>query len=149
LAYTNADKVANAARNIEIRQGLTATMNPSDATQFIEEADEVINSTLHACFYTPLRQITRNSETKYPDPIPFIATRIASALMVISVYSRIEPRVSDAAEAHLANAMKELHGLAHGVLVGSRRLDGQTLKARNFFVNPQVAPLEPPQQGLT
>jgi hypothetical protein len=148
VSYTDASKVANAARNIEIKQGLTATMTPTDATQFIEEADQVINSKLSACFYTPLRQITRDTVVKFPDPIPYIATRVAAALMVRSVYSRIEPRVSENADAHLKDALMELDELANGALVGSRRLDGQTLKARNFFVNPQVAPLEPPQQRI-
>lgn len=146
MAYTTEAKATNAARNIEVANGKAGTMKSDQMNQFILEADEIINSRLGALFYTPLRQITRNSETKYPDPIPFIATRLAAALAVRAIYSRIEPRVSDSADAHFKDAMGELDELAAG-LAGGRHLDGQTRKARNFFVNPDIAPKEPPKGG--
>lgn len=145
--YTTIDKIANAARNIEITTGRAATMTSDQAQDFLQWAESVINSRLSATYYTPLRQIVRNGVTKYPDPIEFLTTKIAAGYMVESVYSRIEPQVSDAGKAHKEEALTELDELAGSSLVGSYVLDGQIRKARNFFVNPNAAPLEQPRRG--
>lgn len=142
--YTTVTLVANAARNIAIASGKTATMQESDANQFIDEAESIMDSKLSALMYTPLHQITRSNVTAYPNPIQFIATRIAAALMVRSVFSRIEPQVSENANAHLKDAMDELNEICDGIYVGSRRIEGQVLKARSNFMDPYSAPLEPP-----
>lgn len=144
MSYTDETKVTNAARNIEVSSGKAATMHSDQMAIFIAEADQIIDSRLGVLFYTPLRQITRDSVTKYPDPITYIATRLAASLAVTAVYSRVESRVSDNAKAHYEDAMKELDELCAG-LAGGRHLDGQTRKARNFFVNPDIAPKEPPK----
>ncbi len=147
--YTTAEKVANAARNIEIKFGKAATMTPVQANDFINWAEGLINARLSATYYTPFRQVVRNGITKYPDPIEFLATKIAAGYMVESVYSRIEPQVSDAGKVHKDEALAELDELAGSLLVGSYVLDGQTRKARNFFVNPNAAPLqEPKRRGM-
>lgn len=152
MGYTNTTLVANVARNIEIANGKVATMLPSDANQFIDEAEQIMDSRLSSLYYVPLRQITRDdsdgdSETTFPPPIPYITTRIAAALMVRAVYSRIDSQVSDNAEAHLKDAMDELNDIADGSAVGSRRLAGQTLKAKTPFLNPSAAPLEQSKRG--
>lgn len=146
MAYSTEILVTNAARNIEVSSGIAATMRSDQLGQFIAEADQIIDSRLSALFYTPLRQIVRSGVTKYPDPIPYIASRLAAGLAVRAVYSRIDPKVSENAEAHIKDAMKELDDLASG-LAGGRFLDGQTRKARNAFVNPNIAPKDPPNKS--
>ena len=144
--YTTTALVANAARNIEIASGKTATMREDQANQFITEVEAIINSRLSAFYYTPLREIVRAGATKYPDPIQFIATRLAAALMVRSIYSRIDPVASENADKHYQDAEKELNDVCNGILAGSRRLEGQTQRSRNSFVNPYVAPLDLPKR---
>lgn len=143
--YSSAELVANAARTIEIKTGRAATMTPADANDFLRWADSIIDSRLSAVYFTPLRQVVRNGETKYPDPIEMIATNLAAGYMIESVFQRIEPVVSDAGKVHKDNALIELDDLAGKGLVGSYALAGQTRKARNSFVNPNAAPLDPPK----
>lgn len=143
--YTTTIKVANAARNILIGTGRAETMSAEKAEEFIVWAESEINHRLSPVVATPLNTITRNGVTKYPDPIEHIATQMAAGFMVESVYSRIEPQVSDAGKVHKDNALALLKDISDGVLQGSRRLDGQNHKARNSFVNPSAAPLEPPR----
>jgi hypothetical protein len=64
--------------------------------------------------------------------------------MVRSVYSRIDAQQSAVADAFYSDAYRELQSLVDD-LRGSRVLDGQQPKARNFFVHPTVAPLVPPR----
>ena len=144
MSYTDVTKVANAARNIEISAGLTATMAPDQANQFIDEAAQIIDSALSAICYTPLRQITRNNVTFYPAPIPMVATRLAAALMVRAVYGRIEPQASELADKHFEDGMNQLKEFTDGLLIGTRRIEGQDLKTRSNFANPYSAPLSPP-----
>jgi hypothetical protein len=144
--YTTTTKVANIARNIEINTGRASTLTPTQATDFLDWADDVINSRLSALYYTPLRQITRTGVTRYPAPIEHIASNLAAGYMVESIYSRIDPQVSDAGKAHKENALMELDEICNGILTGSRRIEGQTTKARNSFANPNVIPLEPPKE---
>ena len=148
MSYTSVARTKIAAKNIEIHNGKTATMTDQDAQIFLDWADDVINSKLSVVCTTPLRQITRNSVTRYPAPIEYIATELAAGWMVESVYARIEPQVSDSGKAHKDNALAQLDELCNGLLLGSRRLEGQDLKTRNSFVNPYVAPLEPPKSGF-
>ncbi len=143
--YTTIAKFKVVARNISADGSLTATMTDADIQQFLDEADSIINSKLSALYYTPLITITRSNDTHYPDPIPYIATRISAGLAVRANYSRIEPTVSENAEAHLKDALRELDDLYNGVYMGSRRLDGQKLKAKTAFLNPYSAPLEQPK----
>ena len=152
MGYTTTALVTNVARNIEIANGKVSSMLPTQANQFIDEAEQIIDSRLSSLYYVPLRQITRSNsdgenETTFPPPIPFIATRIAAALMVRAVYSRIDVQTSENADAHFKDATDELNDLADGATVGSRRLAGQTLKAMTPFLNPSAAPLEPPKRG--
>lgn len=144
--YTTVDKVANAARNIEIQFGRTATVTPDKCNDFLDWADDILNSRLSALYVVPLQHITRNGKTFYPFPIEHIATHICAGLLVESIFSRIEPVLSDAGKLHREQALSELDEICNGTLVGSRRLEGQKLKARNSFVNPAVAPLEPPKE---
>lgn len=142
--YTTALKIANAARNIEIRGGKAATMTEVNANDFLQWTDDLINAKLSAVYYTPLTQIVRSGVTQYPPPIEFIATNLAAGYMVEALYSRIEPSISDAGKVHKENALQELDELVKGDLVGSYTLDGQTRKARNPFANPNACPLPPP-----
>ena len=145
MAYTTVEKVRIAAKNLEIHGGKLSTMLESEFNQILDEADQIINSVLSSVYYVPLRQITRNSTTKYPDPIPYIATRIAAALGVRSAYARIDPQVSENADAHFKDALRELNDIvAYG-----RRLEGQDLKYPNSFVNPYSAPLMPKNNNNT
>ena len=144
MPYCTVAEVANAARNIEINGGLTGTMTEGDAGQFIAEAGSLIDSALSPIIYTPVKQITRDSVTSYPNPIPFIARRLAAALMVRSVYSRIDSQMSQVADAHYSDAYRELMSLVDD-LRGGRMLDGQQYKARNFFAHPTASPLVPPR----
>ena len=143
--YTNTEKVANAARNIAIGTGRAQTLSSNDAESFIVWAESEMNSRMSAVVITPLNTITRSGVTKYPDPIEHIATQLAAGYMVESVFSRIEPQMSESGKVHKENALTLLNEICNGVLQGSRRLDGQRHKARNFFVNPNAAPLEPPR----
>ena len=148
MSYTVSATVANAARNISISSGTNATLTDSQATQFITEADQIINSKLGTVYFTPLTKITRSNVSKYPDPIPYIATRIAASLMVRAIFSRIDPQVSESAEAHLKDALRELDDLYMGVNMPSRRLEGQLLKSKNNFLNPYSGPLEQPKDNI-
>ncbi len=149
MPYTTAELVANAARNLEIKNGRSATLTPAQSNDFIRWADSVINSRLNALYFTPLIQIIRGDETKYPDPIEFIATNLAAGYAVEAIFARLDPNTSESGKSHKENALAELEEIANGVLVGSRRLDGQTRKSRNPFANPNAAPLESPnRQGF-
>jgi hypothetical protein len=143
--YTDTAKVANAARNIAIGTGKAETLSSTKAEEFIVWAESEINSKLSPVVFTPLNLITRSGVQKYPDPIEHIATQLAAGFMVESVFARIEPQASESGKVHKENAQTLLKEICDGILQGSRRLDGQRHKARNFFANPQVAPLEPPR----
>lgn len=145
MGYTTIPKIRMVAKNLEIGSGKAVTLTDTEAQAYIDWADDVINSKLSVTYYTPLRQITRGSDTYYPNPIEWIATNLAAGWMVEAVYARIESQISDAGKVHKDNALMELNEFCNGVLTGSRRLEGQTLKARNNFANPYVAPLEPPK----
>lgn len=141
--YTDTTKVANAARNIAINTGRAQTISAEQAEQFIGWAEDEIDHRLSPVVYTPLILIARQG--KYPHPIEHVATQLASGYLVESVFSRIDPQLSESGKSHKDNAMIILKDICDGVLQGSRRLEGQRHKARNFFVNPTVAPLEPPR----
>jgi hypothetical protein len=145
MSYTTADKVAEYARNLEVKYGKSATITPNQVEIYITDADTVLNARLCHAYYTPLQQIVRGGVTKYPDPVPFIATKVAAAMAIRSIYSRIDAQTSASADQHLTDAMKELNRFTDGTFQGSNKLDGQIPKARNFFVNPYVAPLDPPK----
>jgi len=140
--YATTDDVAQIARNLEVSYGKAATMTPSNVGQFLGFAQQIVNARLSHAYYTPLRKLTRTDGTYYPDPIPYITAKLAAALAVRSVYSRIEPALSQAADSHYNEAIQDLNRFTEGVLRGANSLDGQTPKARNFFVNPYIAPLE-------
>jgi hypothetical protein len=144
MSYTTVEKATEYARNLEVSYGKASVMSPTQLETYIADADTIINAHLSHAYFTPLKVIVREGVTKYPDPIPFIATKIAAAMAVRSVYSRIDAQVSQNADAHLNDAIRELSRFSDGQFQGSNRLDGQTLKARNFFINPYVAPLDPP-----
>lgn len=146
MNYTTVSKVAEYARNLEVKYGQMATITPADVQIYVDDADTYIDARLNHAYYTPLQQIVRNGVTKFPDPIPLIATKVAAAMAVRSIYSRIDPQVSTSAEQHLNDALRELNRFTEGTYQGTNRLDGQILKARNSFINPQVAPLDPPQK---
>jgi len=146
MPYTTVAKVAEYARNLEVKYGQMSTITPADVQIYVDDADTYLDARLNHAYYTPLQQITRGGVTKYPDPIPLIATKVAAAMAVRSIYSRIDPQVSTSAEQHLNDALRELNRFTEGTYQGTNRLDGQVLKARNFFINPQVAPLDPPQK---
>ena len=148
MAYTDVDKVAEYARNLDVRNGELAAITPAQLQVYVDDADTIVNARLVHAYYVPLKQITRSGVTKYPDPIPLIATKIAAANACRSVFSRIDPQASAVAEQHLTDAMRELDKFTNGTFQGSNRLEGQIMKARNFFVNPYVAPLDPPQRRM-
>lgn len=143
--YTTIDKVLAASKNIDPTGKKTSTFTSAEYAYFLNWADSIINSKLSPVCFVPLIQIQRNGVTSYPDPIEMIATNITAGLIVESAYARIEPQISDAGKTHKENAIRELEEICNGVLVGSRRLEGQVLRARNSFVNPYIAPLEPPK----
>lgn len=146
MSYTTVDKVAEYARNLEVKYGQNSTITPQDVQIYVDDADTVVNGRLSHAYYVPLQQVTRNNITKYPDPIPFIATKVAAAMAVRAIYSRIDPQTSASAEQHLNDSLRELNRYTEGTFQGNNRLEGQTLKARNSFINPYIAPLDPPNK---
>jgi len=137
------DEVQRVAKNIVIGGGgRLENLNGVDASKFLHDADEEINGRLNMVFRTPLVQITRDSETFYPHPIPNLARRIAAAFMVQSVYSEVDQNVSAYAEKFGAQAIAELEELSYGNLRGGMHLEGQKLRAKNNFANPRVVPRE-------
>jgi hypothetical protein len=148
MAYTTVAKVAENARNLEVKFGQLSTITEVDVQIYVDDANTVVDGRLSHAYYTPLTQITRGGVTKYPDPIPIIATKIAAAMAVRSIYSRIDPQTSASAEQHFNDALRELNRYTEGTFQGNNRLDGQTLKARNSFINPYVAPLDPPNKSM-
>lgn len=144
--YTTQLLVQSMAKNISMNGGKTATVTPDDVTAYLNWADDYINAKLHSVYYVPLTTITRNGITNYPPPIQFIATNLAAGWLVESIYQRIEPEISDAGKVHKENAMREIDELYQGALIGSNILQGQVRKARNSFIDPNVAPLEPPNK---
>lgn len=147
ISYTNKANILAAAKNIDQTGTKTSLMSDAQVNFFLSWADSIINSKLSPVCVTPLRQITRNGVTGFPDPIEFIATQLAAGYMVESIYSRVEPETSESGKTHKDNALKYIEDLAGGMLIGSIRLDGQTLKTRNSFANPSVVPLDPPNKG--
>jgi len=148
-AGTTAD-VQRVARNIVIGGGgRMENINGVDATEFIHDADEVINSALSSVYVTPLSKITRDSDTFFPHPIPNIARRIAAAYMVQTVYSEVEVNVSQYAEKFGQQAIQDLESFSFGILRGDNHLEGQELLTKCNFVNPRVAPREHMPQPRT
>lgn len=131
-------------RNVRVGENRISDISQIDVEKFQKEADAIINSILLPLFRTPLFKITRNGETTYPHPIPYIATRIVASLIQQSVYSEIEPNTSENTTDMGDKAIRELKDFVAGILKGSRGLEGQRLKARNRFVNPRAAPNEAP-----
>lgn len=142
MPYTTKEDIQAAAKNIDMGGGKTATLSDAEINRFIDKTQSVINGRLSAIYYVPL---TAFPDSTYPDPISYIATHHAAGAMVESVYSRIEPAISDAGKAHKDAALMELAALIQGTLNGSQRLAGQQLKSRNTFANPHIVPLEPPR----
>ncbi len=141
--YTTTANVQAMAKNLELSGDTikTSMFTNIDINSFLAFADSVIDSNLSAVYFTPLQQITRGGGLKYPDPIPFIATCLAAGWMVESVYSRIDPQISDAGKVHKEKAIQELEAF----VLRSRRLDGQIHRNQNSFINPQIAPLNVPE----
>lgn len=149
MSYTTINKVQAAAKNIDPAGTKTSTFTADEYTSFISWGDMVVNGKLSAVYYTPLQTINRAGNSGiYPDPIEWIATNLVAGWIVESAYSRIDPNISDAGKVHKENALRELDEICNGVLGGSRRLEGQVLRARNSFANPWVIPLEPPKNNV-
>ena len=135
--------VQRVARNIVIGGGgRLENIQGQDANDFINDADEIINSKLSDVYLTPLIKITRDGDTFFPHPIPNIARRIAAALMVQTVYSEVDINVSAYAEKFGAQAVTQLEAHSYGISRGGLHLEGQTILAKNNFANPRVLPRE-------
>lgn len=134
-------------RAVGVGTGREDLLSEDDVAQYQKRADTLINSRLSGSYYLPLRQITEDSETKYPDPIPYLAQLLTACLIYRAVYTEVEPAVSASVESYQKQADAELAGIVTGAGIGANILRGQRLMARNHFQNPRVAPAENPKEA--
>lgn len=136
-------------RTVGVGTGREDLLDPDDLEGYQKRADTIINSRLSGSYHTPLREVTVDSITKYPDPIPYLAQIFVTLIIYRSVFTEIEPNMSQAVDALQAEVDAQIAGLIDGAAIGSNILRGQRLTARNHFQNPRVAPRENPAGGGT
>lgn len=126
-------------KQIGIGNARADAITTNTLTTYKKRGNNIIDSRLAAVYRTPLRTITRNLQTMYPEPIAHIAQRIVGYLLVNDIFSEIEPNASSNAERNYKMAMEDLDSVA------TRRtlLKGQRYRARQYGSNPYTEPLAP------
>jgi len=102
--------------------------------------DEFVNARLSSTYAVPLKQITRNGEAKYPDPIPYITKRLVAASLISTFYSGEAPNVSEQARRIREEALFDLESLINGTGAGTVRLEGQRLISKVRAAKPTLQP---------
>lgn len=138
------DEIKKLIRQVSIGAGRSDEITAGVVEKFQKDCDSLINSRLSSMFTCPLIQITRDSVTKFPDPIPAIASRWTAAEIVLRAYTEVSPQESAAAEVWRERALAELDEFVNGVVTGSRDLEGQIRRSRNHFAPPTIVPKTPP-----
>lgn len=136
----NIDEIKKLIRQVSIGAGRSDEITPEVVAKFQKECDSLINSRLAPMFTCPLIQITRDGETKYPDPISAIAARWVAAEIVLRAYTEVSPTESDAAKVWRERSLAELDELCDGAQTGTRDLEGQIRRSRNHFAPPTIVP---------
>ena len=114
---------------VEVRQG---------------EVDDKIDAKLRVAVPVPLTPITRNGRTGFPGIIQNIASTWVAKLINDTEFTEVEPnRVSASIESMFNRAMIDFDNLVNGLLVGSVKLEGQRIRAKNRYVSPTAAPVSP------
>lgn len=144
------DNIKILIRQVVIGSSRDAELTIATVQQFQGEVDSLINSRLSPLFTCPLIQITRDSVTKFPDPIPSIASRWTAAEIVLRAYTEVSPQESAAAQVWRERALAELDEFCNGVVTGTRDLEGQIRRSRNHFAPPTMVPkVEPLPRTVT
>lgn len=126
-------------KQIGIGNARADSITTADLTPYKQRANDIIDSRLAAVYRTPIKTITRNLKTNYPEPITHVAQRIVGFLLVNDVFSEVEPNASSNVQRQYNMALEDLESLA------SRRtlLKGTRQRARNYGSNPYTEPLLP------
>lgn len=136
----NIDNIKKLIRQVSIGTGRADEITAGVVEEFQLEVDSLMNSRLSPLFTCPLIQITRDSVTKFPDPIPSIAARWVAAEIVLRAYTEVSPQESDAAKVWRERALAELDEFCDGAQTGTRDLEGQIRRSRNHFAPPTIVP---------
>ena len=124
---------------LTIGSGKKASFGESTCEIYQEEVDQLIDSRLSAYYATPL--VKETDTTYYPAPIPYIASRLCAANIVLVELADIDAATSQYAEAAKNAALDELDRLTQGIFAGSQRLSGQRIRTRSRVVNTGIVPL--------
>lgn len=137
---TDIEEIKKLIRQVSVGAGRSDEITPAIIAKFQKEIDSAIDSRLSPLFTCPLIQITRDGETKYSDPISFIACRWVAAEIVLRAYTEVSPQESDAAKVWRERSLAELDELCDGAQTGTRDLEGQIRRSRNHFAPPTIVP---------
>ena len=132
-------------RTLNIGSGTLDNLDEIAVAESQAKVDAEIDSTLSNLYYTPLSLITRNSVSKYPDPIPYMARRLVAADLIINSLVDVNANVVQTAQNVATSERQTLFEMGAGN-VGSQRLAGQVCKSRNHFQPSGIVPSIPPVQ---
>lgn len=138
------DDIKKLIRQVVIGTSRDSELNTAVVEQYQADVDSMIDSRLSPMFTCPLIQITRGTVTKFPDPIPAIASRWTAAEIVLRAYTEVSPEESAAAQVWRERALAELDEFCDGAQTGTRDLPGQVRRSRNHFAPPTIVPKTAP-----
>ncbi len=105
------------------------TVQLDDITEYIVQADQIINGQLSTIHIVPLRQVNFGGTVGYPHPIPQISARIAAKLLWERALSGADRQHGEFIMTHYAQAMDQLQD----VLTGHVRLLGHEGQMGSVF----------------
>lgn len=97
------------------------TLTLADLAEYIEQADEYINSKINAIYEVPLKKVNIGGTVKYPSPIPLISARLAAKLIFEQRLSGSDRQPGEFPKAIYDQAILDLNA----VVRGNSRLLGQ------------------------
>jgi len=132
-------EIQNVLKALGIGSGTIDDISPETVYASQADIDQRINGALSNMYDTPLVQITRDSVTKYPDPIPELARRLVASDLIINTLTDVDANVMATATVIASESKRDLFNLVTG-LTGANQLAGQHRRVRNHFMPPGIAP---------
>ena len=142
-------EIERVLKSVKIGTDRLSSITPVDLDWYQSQADAEINDMLSGSYYVPLKQVTVDGVTKFPDPIPIIAAMQTAVLIMQIHYTEVEPNEMNSVTQLKEEIRRRIAKIIDGATVGANVLRGQLLRARTHFVNPRVAPREDPKATST
>lgn len=132
------DNIRRVVDMISVGEGKAKSFTESVCKIYQKEVDTIIDSRLRPFYAVPLVKLTETDQ--WPEPIPYIASRLVAANIILVEFTEIDANESEAAEAMRNAALDELDRLTEGLFNGEQVLPGQRKRAGMAFVSPGITP---------